>query len=106
MIMMKRCTLGIAAVLLLAFDAGPVAAVEWLKGDGQSCETVCKRGGGKPVFAGYYKNTQDAFYVCSANQSGEGARPGYNLKPNWNTVCMVAFGGKELRAPSYTCACQ
>jgi hypothetical protein len=46
------------------------------------------------------------FYVCRSNVSGQGARAGYNLKPNWANSCYVGFGGQEHAARAYSCLCQ
>jgi hypothetical protein len=92
--------------VLLGSQADAAFAAEWLRGDGRSCDEVCRKGGGQALVSGRYKNTPNNYYVCSANQSGEGSRPGYNLKPNWSSVCVVGYGGKEVQARSYSCACE
>jgi hypothetical protein len=46
------------------------------------------------------------FYVCRGNAGGQGARAGYNLKPNWAGACYVGFGGREHPVRSYSCLCQ
>lgn len=99
----------VAAFLASAAFAAPASAeVEWLMGDGQSCDKVCKDGGGAALRSGFYspkgKDTSDGFYVCAADK--DGWRAGYNLEPNWSKVCMVGFGGKEVAMKEYVCACE
>lgn len=98
----------LSAAIAVSFGAScvPAQALDWLKGDGRSCDAVCKKEGRQAVVSGYYKGGSDAFYVCHTDQGGGGWRPGYNLKPSWANVCMVGFGGKEVRASSYACACE
>lgn len=97
-----------AALVALPLVAAPVAAVEWIDGNGRSCALVCAKGGsGRAVSSGEHtpggKRTGQNFYVCSANMNGW--RAGYNLEPSWSNVCMVGYGGKEVRATPYLCAC-
>ena len=93
----------------LALSLTPATAVEWLDGNGRSCDQVCaKGGGGRAVASGEHrpggKATGQWFYVCSADLNGW--RSGYNLQPQWSNTCMVGYGGKEVRASPYLCACE
>lgn len=99
----------LAALLALPLLAVPADAVEWLDGNGRSCDLVCgKGGGGRAISSGEHRpggaSTGKRFYVCSANLNGW--RSGYNLQPSWSNVCMVGYGGKEVRASPYLCACE
>ena len=96
----------LVAAVLAGVTPIPASAVEWLKGNGQCCDNVCRAGGGKALISGFHNNSRNAFFVCSADVRGEGARPGFNLKPNWANGCWVAHGGQEMRMPNYTCACE
>jgi hypothetical protein len=77
----------------------------WIDGENNSCEVACKKAGLQPVVSGKYKNGHP-FYVCSANAHGEGYRGGYNLRPNWNNVCVVGWGSSELLIQEYKCLCK
>jgi len=99
----------VAALLALPLLVAPAVAVEWLDGNGRSCDQVCaKGGGGRAVASGEHvpggKPSGQSFYVCSADLNGW--RSGYNLQPSWSNVCMVGYGGKEVRASPYLCACE
>ncbi|MFO1168513.1 MAG: hypothetical protein U1E19_10425 [Rhodoblastus sp.] len=96
------------AAIAASCSATSLAAEEldWVGGNGRSCDAVCKQAGKQAVVAGYYKGGANPFYVCHADQAGEGWRAGYNLKPSWSNACMVPYGGKEVRASNYACACQ
>ncbi|KAF0184251.1 MAG: hypothetical protein FD163_1825 [Hyphomonadaceae bacterium] len=76
----------------------------WVNGQGQSCDNVCRAAGSSPVVSGTYINGQ-TFFVCAANQNGEGFRAGYNLRPEWSNACWVGWGGREVGASSYSCMC-
>lgn len=97
------------SALLLA--AAPVSAgpgdLEWQAAEGRPCDQVCAGIGLKPVQSGVHapggKPTRDPFYICSANYNG--FRPGYNLQPNWSKACFIPYGGKEVAAKNYLCAC-
>ncbi|MBB6309237.1 hypothetical protein [Xanthobacter tagetidis] len=103
-----RVQLALAAALaaLPLLGGAASADVVWHPANGQSCRDVCGMKKMEPVSTGAWKNSQNLFYVCAANQNGEGWRPGFNLTPSWANVCMVPYGKQEVRASSYSCACQ
>jgi hypothetical protein len=94
----------IAAALLFAVPVHAQSA-RWVPGDGHSCFAACERAGGQPVTSGVYPNGA-RYTVCRANVGGEGARPGYNLQPNWSHACFVGHGGAEKSSPRYDCLCE
>ena len=102
----------IAGLLLLAglaAEAQGQGQVQWVPGSGQSCDRVCDRARMQPVSSGQHwaqGHRRDHYFVCASNERGHGFRPGYNLRPDWDDVCMVGFGGKEVHARDYVCACQ
>lgn len=100
---MLRTALFYAALI---FVAAPEVRAEsyWVQANGQSCERACKKAGHDPITTGKFSNGKN-FYVCAAEGVGAGRRPGYNLAPDWDDVCMIGIGGKEVRASRYLCAC-
>jgi hypothetical protein len=101
------CKAALAAVILFAFAEGASAEVKWLPGNGQWCAKVCHDARRQPVSSGRHtadKKSEEYFFLCSADMNGW--RPGYNLRPSWDDVCMVGYGGKEVRATRYNCACE
>ncbi|MDK9695049.1 MAG: hypothetical protein OEL76_01505 [Siculibacillus sp.] len=109
---MKR-KLALAALTALPLLALPAAAspgdgVQWFAGDGRFCGDVCRARNMSPVVSGIHvpggRQTNDQFTVCATDMNGY--RPGYNLKPNWAKACWVGYGGKEVAAPNYLCACE
>lgn len=99
----------LAGALLLSVCGLAEAQVQWLPGNGQSCDRVCNRARMQPVSSGQHwagGQKRDFFFVCATNERGHGFRAGYNLRPDWDDVCMVGFGGQEVRARDYVCACQ
>jgi hypothetical protein len=96
------------ALVMIGLTGQPAFAAEWFQGNGKSCDQVCKAQGMSPIASGIHtpggKATQDQFFVCAADKNGW--RGGYNLKPKWADVCMVGYGGKEIRATPYLCACE
>jgi len=80
--MMKRLFLVtlilLVCVVLVANDAA--ASLTWVDAKGQSCDVACSQAGLSPVVSGKYKNGQP-FFVCAANEAGEGLRGGFNLRP-------------------------
>ncbi len=93
-----------AAIGLSAVIATPAAAVDWARGNGQSCDVACRKIGRNAVASSVHKNSPNAFYVCAGDHR-DGQRPGYNLKPNWAKGCWVGYGGKEVSLPNYSCLC-
>jgi hypothetical protein len=85
-------------------------AVTWLEGSGRSCDKVCRDDGRVPVSSGIFmpngNATDNTFHVCAADTNGEGYRPGFNLKPKWNKICVVAWGREAVNAEDYLCACE
>ncbi|MGL4439787.1 MAG: hypothetical protein ACRCUE_10965 [Bosea sp. (in: a-proteobacteria)] len=76
--------------------------VQWLAGNGQSCDAVCSRGGRKAVTSGTFQNG-NPFHVCRAGDN----RPGFNLQPSWSKICVVPMGvNRTVDATTYACACQ
>jgi hypothetical protein len=94
----------IVVIITTLLAAAPAQAAHWLPSDGQSCATVCTRAGMAPVVSGRYRNG-NVFSICRADVGGEGARPGYNLQPDWAHACFVAHGGRERGMPHYECFC-
>lgn len=98
----------VAVSLGLVATTVPVQAANWLEARGRSCDEVCGKGGSPAISSGEHRPsgqpTGQNYYVCSAEMNGW--RSGYNLRPNWSNACMVGYGGKEVRATKYLCACE
>ncbi|MFG1189979.1 hypothetical protein [Xanthobacter flavus] len=88
--------------------AGFAADIQWKPANGGSCDQVCSAARLTALYSGVHapgnQVTQDKFYICATNMNGY--RPGYNLKPKWSSACWVGYGGKEVAAKNYECACQ
>lgn len=96
----------IGCMIFIMAAASARAETRWIEGRGQSCWNACTAQNMSPVGSGTYRNG-NVFYVCSAIAAqGEGARPGFNLEPNWAKACWVGWGGKELAMPTYSCLCE
>ncbi|MFS8037680.1 hypothetical protein ACI7BZ_12090 [Xanthobacter sp. AM11] len=98
-----------ASALLFAVPVSAGAAgLVWQPAEGRPCDQVCAGLGLKPLSSGVHapggKPTRDPFYICAANYNG--FRPGYNLQPSWSKACFIPYGGKEVAAKDYRCACQ
>lgn len=106
----SRTILALAAMLAVpsAFASSDPGDLQWQAANARPCEQVCRAAGLQPVQSGYHfpggRQTKDAFYICSADYNG--FRPGYNLQPSWSKACYVGFGGKEVAAKDYACACR
>lgn len=97
----------LAAAFSFALVSSVSAEVRWIPANGQWCGKVCHDTRREPVSSGQHtadKNSTEYFYVCAANMNGW--RPGFNLRPSWDGVCMVGYGGKEVSAKTYNCACE
>ncbi len=96
-----------AAALLGAASSASADGLQWQAANGRPCEQVCRSAGLQPVQSGFHtpggRKTNDAFYICATNMNG--FRPGYNLQPSWSKACWVGYGGKEIAAKNYVCAC-
>ena len=94
--------------LLILADAvlavNDAASLTWVDGGGQSCDTACSRHGLNPVVSGTYRNGQP-FFVCAANEAGEGLRGGFNARPVWADSCLVAWGDRAIFSRPYVCLC-
>ena len=100
-------TVVLTALAASLLSTGSAFAVDWKSANGKSCESVCS----SPVTSGSFASSDarmngQQFYVCRGNAGGQGARAGYNLKPNWAGACYVGFGGREHPVTSYSCLCQ
>jgi len=93
------------ALATLATLSLPASANQWLRGDGLSCDQVCRQAGRLPVSSGIFQANGHPFFVCAANTGGYGSRPGFNLRPSWSSDCMVGAAGREVREPRYSCLC-
>lgn len=106
-----RTLLAAVAAALGALGSGPASAasgdLQWQAANGRPCAEVCNSAGLQPVQSGVHspggRATKDAFYICATNMNG--FRPGYNLQPKWSKACWVGYGGKEVAAKNYVCAC-
>lgn len=94
------------AALLLSSLPASAQSVRWVPGQGQTCFAVCDREGAKPVISGIFTPNGQPYTVCRAHFGGEGARPGYNLQPNWAHACFSAQGGVERQNSRFDCLCQ
>ena len=99
---------GALAAPMLSAASGLAADIQWKPGNGRSCDQVCSAARLTALYSGVHtpgnQVTQDKFYICATNMNGY--RPGYNLKPKWASACWVGYGGKEVAAKEYECACQ
>lgn len=93
---------GINSTAKPAFSQG----FNWVPGNGNLCENVCRDAGLSAVYSGTYTANGNPFYVCSTNAQGEGFRPGFNLLPSWSTTCTVGWGNQALSYSSYSCLCR
>ena len=100
----------VAAAALLGAASSAFAGgdgLQWQAANGRPCEQVCSAAGLAPVQSGFHspggRQTKDAFYICATDMNGY--RPGYNLQPSWSKACWVGYGGKEVAAKNYVCAC-
>lgn len=94
-------------LLLGTFVPGASARIWWIPANGQWCGKVCHDHRREPVSTGPHTadpSRKEYFFVCAADMNGW--RPGYNLRPEWDHACFVPFGGKEVAARNYTCACE
>ncbi len=97
----------LAMLLLGTFVSGASARIWWIPANGQWCGKVCHDHRREPVSTGPHTadpSRKEYFFVCAADMNGW--RPGYNLRPDWDHACFVPFGGKEVAARNYTCACE
>lgn len=108
----SKRALVMAAILLgaapSAFASPDPNDLQWQAANGRPCDQVCRAARLQPVQSGYHmpggRTTNDAFYICSADYNGY--RPGYNLQPSWSKACYIPYGGKEVAAKDYLCACR
>lgn len=106
-----RTLLAAVAAGLSALASTHASAAEggltWQAANGRPCEQVCGGAGLEPVQSGFHapggRSTGEAFYICATDMNGY--RPGYNLQPKWSKACWVGYGGKEIAAKNYLCAC-
>jgi hypothetical protein len=85
--------------------AADAKKVTWVSAKGQRCDTACERNDMTAVTSGEYTNGE-SFFVCRTNAHGEGNRPGYNLGPSWDNICVVGWGGREEGLTPYSCLCR
>jgi len=104
------CAVAATFVQVTPATASPVEGdgLEWIEANGRPCEQVCRAARLQPVSSGVHapggREMRDRFYICAADMNGW--RPGYNLQPQWSRACWVGFGGREVAAPNYACACR
>lgn len=108
--LIRKVTSYALATWVLAAGAQQSHAATWVAGNGKSCEQACQKKGLEALSSGIFmpngEPTNDYYYVCAADYLGGGYRGGFNLRPSWHTVCMVPWGGKEVRVRDYICACE
>lgn len=95
------------AAAAFSFATAASADIRWIPANGQWCGKVCYDARRQPVSSGQHtadRRSTEYFFVCATNMNGW--RPGYNLRPDWDDACYVGFGGKEVAAKNYTCACE
>lgn len=95
------------AAAVFSFASVASAEVQWIPAHGQWCGKVCYDVRRQPVSSGQHtadRRSTEYFFVCATNMNGW--RPGYNLRPDWDDACYVGFGGKEVAARNYSCACE
>lgn len=79
--------------------------LQWIEGSNQSCPDVCMKDSEFPVGAGVHTGNGAVMYVCAANTSGEGYRPGFNNASNRPKTCYTAYGDHAILESSFKCLC-
>jgi hypothetical protein len=103
--MAARHTVTTLAMATLLVWADVALALEWVDGNGQSCDIACAGAGQLPVITGQYTGNGHPFYLCAANAQFEGYRAGYNLREDWDEDCVVGYGTRERKVNPYRCLC-
>ncbi|QSZ41890.1 hypothetical protein GJV85_07155 [Sulfurimonas aquatica] len=94
----------ISTIVLSMFIVSSASALEWVSSYGKSCAKACSDANKSPVISGVHKNG-NALSICRSNENYEGNRAGFNLAPDSDKSCSVAFNGKEVLNSQYECLC-
>jgi hypothetical protein len=96
----------VVAIVFGTFSLLNDAHATWVGANNRSCDDVCRSAGRIPEASDRYRAGNDRFFVCRINVAGEGARPGFNLRPFWSNTCTVGYGSWSLSWQPYDCLCR